>query len=259
MTHDTAHPAPDSRSHLALISAWVLFGVVFAGLLLFKFVYMPAGIETVGSDEIPVYGKVPNTTLSDTSGNEFSTADLEGKVWAVSLIFTHCAASCPRMTSQFALFHRDVTDPNIRLVSISVDPARDTPERMKEYANLAGADLDRWHFLTGDLNTIVNLAENHLKVGSGQEMEDFSSLASDASPEVQLEEAVDEFMADEWSEIDAPPKMTGEAETGEHTILHSDRFVLIDKKGQIRGYYPGLEDEGLENLKRDALRLVEEE
>jgi len=259
MTHDTTHPAPDSRSHLALISAWVLFGIVFFGFLIFNFAYLPGGIDDKESDEIPVYGKVPQTTLIDTSGNDFSTSDLEGKVWAVSLIFTHCAASCPRMTSQFAIFHRDVTDPDIHLVTISVDPARDTPERMLEYARLARADLDRWHFLTGDLNKIIDLAENHLMIGTGQKMEDFSSNASDASPEAELDAAVDEFMADEWSEIDTPPKMTGEVQTGEHAILHSDRFVLIDKKGQIRGYYPGLEDEGLENLKRDAIRLVDEE
>ncbi|MCB9770440.1 MAG: SCO family protein [Candidatus Omnitrophica bacterium] len=210
------------------------------------------------SGEIPVYGKVPPTTFIDTSGEEFSTTDLEGKVWALSLIFTHCAASCPRMTSQFARFQEMVTDPNIHLVSISVDPARDTPERMKEYADLAGADLSRWHFLTGDLNTVVDLAENHLKIGSGQANEDLSSHPSDASPEAQLEETMDEFMADEWEAIDTPPKMGGDVQTGDYQILHSDRFVLIDQQGRIRGYYAGLEDEGLENLKRDALRLASE-
>ena len=259
MTQETLHSTQqDPRSHRALIAAWSLFGVVFIGFLALK-MWQPTGKAASTKEDLPILGTVPDTTLIDTSGKEFSTADLRGKVWVGSLIFTHCAAACPRMTSQFARFQARVTDPDIHLVSISVDPERDTPERMKEYGELAGADFSRWHFLTGDREKIVDLAENGFKMGTGQKMEDFSSHPDDASPEAQLDETVDEFMADEWEGFDTPPKLTGEVVTNDYAILHSDRFVLVDRQGRIRGYYPGLEDQGLEDLERDALRLEKEQ
>lgn len=248
--------------HWPLIAAWLLFAVVFVGWLAVKYDSVQKRKAVPVSEEIPkelpIYGSVPETTLIDSSGESFSTASLEGKVWAVSLIFTYCAASCPRMTSQFAVFQNQVEHPDVRLVTISVDPERDTPERLREYARLAGADPARWIFLTGDLGTIIDLAENHLKIGTGQSMEGVSSHPTDSTGEASIKPYVDEFLEEEWSGIETPPKMTDEAVIGDHAILHSDRFVLVDREGRIRGYYPGLEDEGLKNLKRDALRLAEE-
>jgi len=112
-------------------------------------------------------GSVPDFTLTERSGRELGLDDLRGHIWVADFIFTHCAGPCPLMSAtmaklQDAIAHR----PDVRMVSISVDPERDTPEVMSRYADRYGADPSRWLFLTGPMETITRLAVEGFKVGS---------------------------------------------------------------------------------------------
>jgi protein SCO1/2 len=78
---------------------------------------------------------------------------LRGKVVAVTFIYTSCTDTCPVLTALMALVQDKLGQDfgeKIAFVSITVDPERDTPEVLKQYADTFGADLKGWAFLTGD-------------------------------------------------------------------------------------------------------------
>jgi cytochrome oxidase Cu insertion factor (SCO1/SenC/PrrC family) len=250
---------------------WGALVVFLCGLIVAKaLVGTGPSVPTAG---LPDYGKIPDFELLESTGEPFSISDLEGKVWVASLFFTHCAASCPMMASQLAKFQASVDNPDIVLVSISVDPERDTPERLREYAKLTGAKPGRWYFLTGETDTIVELAEEHLKLGTGQAKEDFSTpqdlgldltesegaienLIESAASEVVEGASPEDAWEDSW-EIDTDVSVPGAgAADVQNPILHSDRFALIDGQGRIRGYYDGLNEKEVEQLRADAEKLV---
>jgi protein SCO1/2 len=99
-------------------------------------------------------GPAPRTDLVDSAGKPFNLAKLRGKVVLVSFIYTTCNGVCPATTQrlvrvQDALKDAKVWGTSVEFVSITLDPRRDTPEVLREYARLFGADSAAWHFLTG--------------------------------------------------------------------------------------------------------------
>lgn len=116
---------------------------------------------------LPILGEVPEFELTERSGQELDLGELRGHIWVADFIFTYCAGPCPRMTATMARLQKATAHlPDVRLVSFSVDPERDTPEVMSAYADRYGADPSRWFFLTGPMETITHLAVNGFKVGS---------------------------------------------------------------------------------------------
>src|SRR5699024_853354 len=88
----------------------------------------------------------------DESGEDFDVAELQGHWWVADFIFTNCTTVCLPMTANMGKLQSKLEDEgldDVKLVSFSVDPDRDTPEVLAEYAEENGADLDRWTFLTG--------------------------------------------------------------------------------------------------------------
>jgi len=102
--------------------------------------------------------------LTERSGRKVTKADLLGRPWAVCFIFTYCQDTCPRITSQFKRLQDRLTDADVRLVSISVDPKRDTPEKLQKYADTYKADPKRWLFLTGNQEVIYRLIQRSFKL-----------------------------------------------------------------------------------------------
>ncbi|WP_217588593.1 SCO family protein [Lentibacillus saliphilus] len=92
----------------------------------------------------------------------FSNKDLEGKWWIADFVFTNCVTVCLPMTTNMSklqdmMKENDIND--VQLVSFSVDPERDTPDVLKEYAESYDADLSNWVFLTTpDFQTIKELS-----------------------------------------------------------------------------------------------------
>jgi protein SCO1/2 len=99
--------------------------------------------------------QAPFTVLNDSAGRAFDLARLHGKVVLVSFIYTTCNGVCPATTQTLVGVERALQDArlwenSVEFVSITLDPKRDTPEILKRYARLFGADLTAWHFLTGE-------------------------------------------------------------------------------------------------------------
>ncbi len=116
---------------------------------------------------LPVLGEVPEFALTDTSGKNFTLANLKGSVWVADFIFTTCGSICPVMTRHMsAVYQAYNNNPKTQFVSISVNPEYDTPEVFAKYAARYKADTRKWHFLTGDRKAISDLAVNGFKLGS---------------------------------------------------------------------------------------------
>jgi protein SCO1 len=113
----------------------------------------------------PTYSSVADFTLTEASGRTVKLADLRGKVWVASFIFTSCAGTCPIMTHHLAKAQADLpVRDDFKLVSVSVDPERDTPAVLTQYAAKNGADRTRWLFLTGDKAQIHRLSRETFKL-----------------------------------------------------------------------------------------------
>ena len=116
---------------------------------------------------LPVFGHVPDFKLTSQSGELFDGKSLDGKIWVADFIYTHCPGPCPRMSSQMRRVQNAVTAiPDVRLVSFSVDPERDTPPVLAEYARRYQAQPGRWFFLTGDRKILDSLDRHAFMLGN---------------------------------------------------------------------------------------------
>ncbi len=120
-----------------------------------------------GKPALPTYGVVSGFTLTDQSGAEFaSVAALKGKVWVADFIFTNCPGPCPRMSAQMRQVQKAFTgEDGVRFVSITVDPARDTPAALAEYAKHYDAEAGKWFFLTGPQEKLHDLSRRVFMLG----------------------------------------------------------------------------------------------
>ncbi|HYL37854.1 MAG TPA: SCO family protein [Bryobacteraceae bacterium] len=180
---------------------------VLAGLLAFGLISC-----SKQSSSLQVYYDVPEFHLVAQDGQPFDSQALAGKIWVADFIYTTCPGPCPRMTSQM----RQVQDaiekmPDVKLVSFTVDPARDTPAVLAGYAKAHGAAAERWYFLTGAVATLQTLDRDVFKLGN----------------------------------LDA-------------LLEHSTRFVLVDRKSRIRGYYETSESQNIPKLIGDIYSLARE-
>jgi protein SCO1 len=180
--------------------------------LMVLFVLSGATQAPASGDALPVLYPLPDFALTSDKDAPLARADLLGSVWIADFIFTSCAGPCPMMTRSMAdVAERLSLYPEVKFVSVSVDPETDTPEVLAAYGEKFGADPKRWHFLTGEMASIQELAVNGFKIGS----------------------------------VDDP-------------VIHSTKFCLVDKAGNIRGYFTGTEPEELDQLVAAVHQLIKE-
>ena len=113
---------------------------------------------------LPVIGPAPGFTLTSQTGNPVSIGDFRGKVVAVTFIFASCTDTCPLLTDKMGQVQDKLGDrfgKDIVFVSITVDPQRDTPEALKQYAEVFGANPQGWYFLTGAPDAIGDVLRRY--------------------------------------------------------------------------------------------------
>ncbi len=115
--------------------------------------------EPAAAEEDRARSYFTNLELVNQDGQTVQFFDdvMKDKVVVINFIFTNCKGACPLMTHKLTLV-RDklegyVGEP-LQFVSLSLDPERDTPAAMKEFAKTHNADHDGWVFLTGDANNL---------------------------------------------------------------------------------------------------------
>lgn len=196
----------------------------------------------------------PSFTLVERSGQMLSNTDLLGKVWIANLIFTQCTDTCP-LGSQRMIKLQDTfaAEEDVRLVSVTVDPAHDTPEVLSQYAKKLGAHPQRWLFLTGTKKQIYRLAREGFRMGVMDLNDERESSTPPALPQVRwlAQRVLQHFKPSvAWAHRQSSPS----PDTA-RTIQHSERFVLVDRRGQIRRYYNGKDAADMGRL-QDHVRLL---
>jgi protein SCO1/2 len=114
--------------------------------------------------ELQKYWPIPDFTLTERSGQPLHLSDLAGKVWVADFFYTTCPGPCPMLTGHLGEVQKALgASPDVRLVSVSVDPAKDTPDLLKAYAERFKAG-EHWFFCTGEKDVIYKLAREGFKL-----------------------------------------------------------------------------------------------
>ena len=135
-------------------------------LILTIFMIRPQGTAQLVSQELPLptIAPAPEFRLTSQDGAQVALADLRGKVVAVTFIYTLCTNTCPVLTPMMSFVQDQLGadfGAKIAFVSITVDPERDTPEVLKQYAQAFGANLAGWFFLTGRSDVIRDVTRRY--------------------------------------------------------------------------------------------------
>lgn len=123
------------------------------------------GVAACRAEEpLPDLWPLPSFALVDQLGRPFGSADLAGRAAVVSFVYTSCPDTCPLLTATLAQVQEQLRRENllgsrVQLVSITVDPRRDTSPVLAEYAGRFRADPDAWRFLSGEPEAIYGVLE----------------------------------------------------------------------------------------------------
>ena len=114
-------------------------------------------------------GPAPKFELLNQNNVKITNETYKGKVYVLEFFFTTCPTICPKMNqSMLSIEKKFFGNPNFGIVSITIDPLHDTPVVLKEHADLLGVTSSNWNFLTGDRETIFNLANKGFNLYAGE-------------------------------------------------------------------------------------------
>lgn len=118
-----------------------------------------------------VWHKVRPFKLKNQFGKEVSLDDLNGKIIVADFFFTSCPSICPKLTRNMKRLQDAFkkTDTIVRFVSFTIDPERDSVQKIKAYGDQFGIDHDSWWMLTGDRKEIYDIALNEFKASIASE------------------------------------------------------------------------------------------
>lgn len=168
---------------------------------------------------LPIYYTVPEFSLINEFGKEFGSKELNGRFYIANFMFTSCPTTCPALMEKMDLVQKRVRGlgTKVAIVSFTVDPEVDTPETLNKYARKRHANAHVWSFLTGTEEQLQKVLIDGFKVPMGKR------------------EAIDKPVGNETVTL--------------FDIAHSEKLVLVDAEGQIRGYY------GTERVEMDRMMI----
>lgn len=165
--------------------------------------------------------RVGKFEFTNQNGEEISLDDVKGKVFVAEYFFTTCPTICPIMNEEMKrVQERFKNNPDVKILSFTVDPENDTVEAMKVYAEEHNAIDGQWHFLTGDKEELYRVARQSFFVLKPAEAKNLGDAGSD--------------------------------------FIHTNNFVLVDQNLRLRGYYDGTNSEEVESLMEDIELLLKE-
>ena len=212
---------------------------------------------------LQVFGALPDFSLTERSGRNVTLADLREKVWIANFIYTHCTDTCPLQSARMAKLQDDFAgERDLRLVSITVDPARDTPRVLVGYAARYGADPQRWLFLTGEKQAIYALAQQgfHLSVEAPEAPRMPDRMRRRPMDRADRQEGMSgRTPAHVLSGLLEPTPAYAHSDFQIPSFLHSSWFVLVDRQARMRGYYQSDDETTLQRLRRDTKTLLRDD
>lgn len=118
-----------------------------------------------------VYHQIPDFAFVNQDSQRVTQETVAGKVYVTDFFFTTCPSICPKMKNQMLRVYEKYKDnPNVVLLSHTIDPAHDTVAVLKEYAERLNVRTDKWHFVTGDRDSIYDMALKYF-VGAQEDKE----------------------------------------------------------------------------------------
>ncbi|MDP2321605.1 MAG: SCO family protein [Acidobacteriota bacterium] len=162
--------------------------------------------------------RIADFSLMAQTGVPITRQDLTGTVHVASFIFTRCAGICPAMVTQLSKVQKAIDGRDAVLISYSVTPRDDTPEALAAFGRQRGIDPARWKLVTGDAEQIYGLARTSYFADDGR--------------------------------LDA-----GKAAVDQ--LLHTEKALLVDRDGRLRGVYNATLPHDIEKLLGDLERLLE--
>ncbi len=192
----------------------LLFGVVglaLVGVLIVQYTRKnqvpPSGnVLAAEADSAEAFWPVAPFQLVERSGAPVTLDALKGRPWIAGFVFTRCTGPCPRITANMRKLQDELAGTDVRLVTFSVDPLHDTPQVLDAYARTFGADPERWLFLTGPLEEVRQVSFHSFRL----------------------------------------PFERDEAQPAGQLVAHRTVLTVVDREGQIRGYYDGETDSGVQ-------------
>ena len=160
---------------------------------------------------------VAEFTFTDQAGQDVSNNDLRGRPWIASFVFTKCAGPCPRVTQSVQSLFKTYRDKEVRFVTFTVDPGRDTPKVLADYASFYEADVEKWFFLTGDRDKLYGLINGSFLM----------------------------------------PVMEAENPEPGYEIIHTTNVCLVLPTGRVVGKYNSVDAVAIVKLRRDLDQMLE--
>jgi len=207
------------------IVSWSAWAIAFSSIALTSFFAFASPDSELpfysGSDFMPDWRgsahRVGEFSLLDQTGGGFTDRDLRGRVHLASFIYTRCSGVCPALVTSLRRVDRAVRDDRFRIVSYSVTPDLDPPPVLAAFGNDRGINPSRWILATGDKAEIFRLARE-------------SYFASD--------EVMSKTLADP------------------NAFLHTEKLILVDAAGKLRGVYDGTFPSDVDHAIADARQLL---
>lgn len=168
---------------------------------------------------LPVYYQVPEFSLTNEFGKPFGSKELQGKYYIANFMFTSCPTTCPALMAKMDLVQKRIRGLGTKaaIVTFTVDPEVDTVEVLYKYARKRHSNPFIWNYLTGSKADLEKIVIDGFKVPMGKK------------------EPIEKQVAEEKVTL--------------FDIAHSEKLVLVDDKGQIRGYY------GTERVEMDKMMI----
>jgi protein SCO1/2 len=113
-------------------------------------------------EEVPHY--IPDFEFINQDSTVITNKDLNSGPYVADFFFTHCPSICPTVTKEMLRIHDTFKNDNLKLVSFTMDPKRDTPSVLKNYASKIEVQAPKWHFLTGDKKELHNISTDFFSV-----------------------------------------------------------------------------------------------
>ena len=194
----------ESKRAQARAVEWAVWGGIVFVVLAIVAAYVRER-ERAPTTKLPIIAQVADFTLTNQLDRPVQRADLRGQVWVADIIFTRCPGPCATMTQRMSELQTVLpANAPVKLITLTTDPAHDTPRALASYAQRFGADSNRWHFLTGPKADLVKLAVNSLKLT-----------------------VLDQEEAKRTSPNDL--------------FIHSTYFAVVDKQGRLRAVFESLD------------------
>ncbi len=226
-------------SQRVLVILMILVGVILMGLLTSLYLLRPVAVpaETGAADGVPANPlesdqllagySIPEFTLTNQEGEPIDQSILDGELTVLTFMFTNCPFACPGMTAEMVKLQSDMQGTELRFLSISVDPANDTPEVLKAYGERNGVDFERWPLLTGPFEDVRSIVRDSLNFFVGE----------DTSRQIELADG-----------------------STMNNVSHPSHLILVGPERQVLGIYLAYEPDRMIDIRtrvRAATRAME--